>query len=67
MREGEYNACFYKNKKLNKWWMQIPLLISSDNQNLAHHCFVPCSYSDYLEASEGNIPDRWWRVFQKMN
>ena len=67
MREGEYNACFYKNKKLNKWWMQIPLLISSDNQHLEHHCFVPCSYSDYFEASKGDIPDRWWRVFQKMN
>jgi formiminoglutamase len=67
MRKGEYNACFYKNKKLNKWWMQIPLLISSDNQNLEHHCFVPCSYNDYIMASEGNIPDRWWKVFQKMN
>ena len=26
MSKGEYNACFYKNKKLDKWWMEIPII-----------------------------------------
>ena len=26
MRDGEFDATFYKNKQLNKWWMEIPLL-----------------------------------------
>jgi heme/copper-type cytochrome/quinol oxidase subunit 2 len=31
MREGEYNACFYKNKKLEKWWMEVPIINSIPN------------------------------------
>jgi len=27
---------------------------------------VPCSYEEYVEASEGTLPDRWWRTYQKL-
>ena len=66
MRDGEYNTCFFKNKQNDKWWMEIPIL-SDENQKFAPHCFVPCSYSDYLVASKGDIPERWWQAFQKIN
>ena len=26
MRDGEFDAVFYKNKQLDKWWMEIPLV-----------------------------------------
>jgi arginase family enzyme len=66
MRDGEYNTCFFKNKQNDKWWMEIPIL-SDENQKFAPHFFVPCSYSDYLVASKGDIPERWWQAFQKIN
>ena len=27
---------------------------------------VPCTHDEYIEASEGSLPDRWWRTFQKL-
>jgi arginase family enzyme len=66
MREGEYNACFYKNKKLEKWWMEVPIINSNPSLPLENY-FIPCSYNDYQKAVKGDVPERWWKVFQKMN
>jgi hypothetical protein len=66
MREGEYNAYFYKNKKLEKWWMEVPIINSNPSLPLENY-FIPCSYNDYQKAVKGDVPERWWKVFQKMN
>ena len=66
MLNGEYNTVFYKNKQLDKWWMEIPLIDNCEEQ-FKSHCFIPCSYKDYVIASNGDMPERWWRAFQKMN
>jgi len=65
MRDGEYNTCFYKNKKLEKWWMEIPL-INQENTSFENY-FAPCSYRDYQLAVKGEVPERWLKAFQKMN
>lgn len=66
MRDGEFDATFYKNKQLNKWWMEIPLL-EDQMEQFKDHFFIPCSYKDFQSASQGDLPDRWWKAFQKMN
>ena len=66
MRDGEFDATFYKNKQLNKWWMEIPLL-EEQMEQFKDHFFIPCSYKDFQSASQGDLPDRWWKAFQKMN
>ncbi|MDA9898134.1 formimidoylglutamase [Flavobacteriales bacterium] len=66
MRKGEYNACFYKNKKLEKWWMEIPIINPNPLMPVENY-FIPCSYADYQIAVEGDMPQRWWKAFQKMN
>lgn len=66
MHNGDYNTCFYKNKHNDKWWMEIPIIHDS-NQKFNSHCFVPCSYKDYVLASNGDVPERWWKAFQKIN
>jgi hypothetical protein len=66
MRDGEYNACFFKNKKMDKWWMEIPLL-NNDSASIEEGYFIPCSYADYKLAAKGDVPERWWKAFQKMN
>jgi len=66
MRDGEYNACFFKNKKTEKWWMEIPL-INNSPAGIDEGYYVPCSYSDYMKAVKGDVPERWWKAFQKMN
>ena len=66
MHDGEYNTCFYKNKHNDKWWMEIPIIHDSGHK-FSSHCFVPCSYGDYKLASNGDVPERWWKAFQKIN
>ena len=66
MREGEYNTCFYKNKKIEKWWMEVPIINSSISLPSENY-FIPCSYNDYQTAVKGDMPERWWKAFQKMN
>jgi hypothetical protein len=27
---------------------------------------VPCSYEDYVQATNGEVPNRWWKNYQKL-
>ena len=56
---------FFKSKKTDRWWMEIPL--QSELKIKYHrHYLVPCSYQDYQTACNNDIPDRWWMVYQKL-
>lgn len=66
LRDREFNITFHKNKQLDKWWMEIPL-VGEQLSRFKDHCFIPCSYADYQLACQGELPDRWWKAFQKMN
>ncbi len=56
---------FYKSKKTDRWWMEIPLP-AEQRIKYERHYLVPCSYKDYQAASNNEIPDRWWMVYQKL-
>jgi len=56
---------FYKSKKTDRWWMEIPLQ-SEMKIKYQRHYLVPCSYHDYQAACSNDIPDRWWMVYQKL-
>jgi formiminoglutamase len=56
---------FYKSKKTDRWWMEIPLQ-SEQRIKYERHYLVPCSYQDYQKACSNDIPDRWWMVYQKL-
>jgi hypothetical protein len=51
---------FYKSRKSNRWWMEIPH--PYDNQTF----FIGCSYKDYQLVCDGEMPDRWWRAYQRL-
>ncbi|NOZ46803.1 MAG: hypothetical protein GXO79_08465 [Chlorobi bacterium] len=54
---------FLKSNKTGRWWLQLPFnsnLISNNPQ------FLACSYDDYNQASNNNIPDRIWKFYQKI-
>jgi arginase family enzyme len=61
----DHEVAFYKSSRSDRWWMDVPIPTSKKN-NKDHHHLVPCSYEDYEEASEGELPDRWWRTYQKL-
>jgi len=51
---------FYKSNKSNRWWMEIP-----DNK-FKKETLIPCTYEDYVQASNQNIPSRWWKTVKKL-
>ncbi len=54
---------FYKSKKSEKWWMEVPNLENDGIFNRSR--MIACSYKDYEDAQSGNIPDRWLNFFHK--
>ncbi|MBP1630779.1 MAG: arginase family hydrolase, arginase/agmainase/formiminoglutamate hydrolase [Bacteroidetes bacterium] len=56
---------FYKSKKSDRWWMEVPC--TSDKLiKYERHYLVPCSYDDYKTALNDEIPDRWLMAYNKM-
>ena len=56
---------FYKSKITDRWWMDISGTLTKTGYG--RNKFLPCSYSDYLEAINNEIPTRWWQIFYKSN
>lgn len=56
---------FYKSNMSEKWWMEVPHPQEKENM-LGRNFMVSCSYSDYLTAVEGELPERWISVYAKL-
>lgn len=52
---------FYKSDKTERWWIEIPF-ISNVNNKLKRNTLLPCSYDDYIGATNQEIPERWWKA-----
>lgn len=55
---------FYKSVKTGRWWIEIPFLPNVNNK-LKKHTLLPCMHEDYIEASHGKIPERWYKAYKK--
>jgi arginase family enzyme len=55
---------FYKSNKTGRWWIEIPFLPNLNNK-LKRHTLLPCMHDDYLAATNGKIPERWYKAFKK--
>ncbi len=56
---------FYKSNKSERWWMEVPYPENERSGYQRHH-MVPCDMDDYQLAMKGEIPDLWWKTFQKL-
>jgi formiminoglutamase len=56
---------FYKNLKSDRWWMDVPYP-ESKLSKYRRHQLVPCSYSDYQQACNDGIPEKWWRNYKRL-
>jgi formiminoglutamase len=64
--EGEKDEMvFYKSKKSDRWWMEVPIR-SQQKVKFKRHHMIPCSYQDYQTACDNDVPDRWWQAYQKL-
>lgn len=55
---------FYKSVKTGRWWIEIPFLPNVNNK-LKKHTLLPCTHEDYVEASHGKVPERWYKAYKK--
>ncbi len=65
IKEDEHEIVFYKSKKSERWWMEVPYPNSKVKYH--RHHLVPCSYRDYEVAMKDEMPDRWWQALQKLS
>ena len=64
LKHQEHELVFVKSKKTDRWWMQVPYPAAGSRNERFH--LVPCRYDDYNLAASGEMPDLWWRTFQKL-
>jgi len=57
-----HDITFLKSTLTDRWWMEIPV----QNPATGHNFFVSCSYDDYQQACNQEIPDRWWRYLNRL-
>ena len=55
---------FLKSLKSSRWWVEIPFLQNSNNK-LEDHSLLPCMHQDYVDASNGVVPERWYKAQKK--
>ena len=60
-KDMEYELTFYKSLITNRWWMVIPKADSSNP------FIIACSHEDYQQACNHEIPDLWWKSYQRIN
>lgn len=64
LKHDEHELVFVKSKKSDRWWMQVPYPTGGSKNERFH--LVPCRYEDYKTAVSGEMPDLWWRTYQKL-
>jgi len=65
LKHDDHEVVFVKSKKSDRWWMQVPYPAGGSANERFH--LVPCRYDDYKTAVAGEMPDLWWRTYQKLN
>ncbi|RYY30894.1 MAG: arginase, partial [Sphingobacteriaceae bacterium] len=64
LKHDDHELVFVKSKKSDRWWMQVPYPTGGSMNERFH--LVPCRYEDYKTAVSGEMPDLWWRTYQKL-
>ncbi|MEM9931174.1 MAG: hypothetical protein AAF840_15250 [Bacteroidota bacterium] len=61
--QGFDHLTFWRSRRSNRWWVQVP---SYNKQGEARHRLVPCTYEDYLTASnKQTLPERLVAAFRR--
>lgn len=63
--DGKYEIIFFKSNRSDRWWMEVPYPPKEQSKYDRHH-MVPCNQSDYENAMKNEMPDLWWKTYQKL-
>lgn len=62
----EDEIIFYKSNKSERWWMEVPYPMEN-GRKYERHLMVPCDAADYDRAMKNEMPNLWWRTYQKLS
>ena len=65
LENGNYSITFYKSHRSERWWMEVPYPPQKGSKYERHH-LVPCNKEDYDQAMKNEMPDLWWKTYQKL-
>ena len=60
-----HEIAFYKSNKSQRWWMEVPYPPKKGSK-YERHLMVPCNKEDYDFATKNEVPDLWWKTYQKL-
>ncbi|MBC7523875.1 MAG: formimidoylglutamase [Flavobacterium sp.] len=60
----EEEIVFYKSNKTERWWIEIPFFSNQHNKH-KRITLLPCLHSDYVAATNQELPERWWKAQRK--
>lgn len=63
LNDRQPDILFYKSKRTDRWWMEIPNLYHPSNRK---NVVIPCTYNDYQMATRNEMPDRFFKALQRM-
>lgn len=61
LQELGYDLTFYKSERTDRWWMEIPF----SNEETGVNRLVSCSYTDYQQACNQDMPNRLWKAYRR--
>ena len=64
--KGSHEIVFFKSNKSARWWMEVPYP-PKEGSRYERHYLVPCDKYDYENAMNNEMPDLWWKTFQKLS
>jgi formiminoglutamase len=56
----DHEMTFFRSMKTDRWWLEVP------NLKKGTTTIVSCSHDDYQIACSHEVPDIWWKTFQKL-
>lgn len=65
LEEIKEDLIFYKSNRSERWWMEVPYPPKQGVKYERHH-LVPCDKEDYELAMNSEIPNLWWKTYQKL-
>ena len=57
----DFDMTFYKSMNTERWWLEIPNVKGEES------IIISCSHDDYQTACNHEVPNIWWRNFQKLS
>ena len=58
-QDMEHALTFYKSQVTGRWWMEVPVMKTGKQM------IVSCSGEEYQQACNHDIPEMWWKAFQR--